>query len=185
MTRTITVFGVSVLAAVWMAGCTTVKEVFPREDPGHVWTALVAVAETPDYSDPDPSRRWFVKENHVWVDEERGRIEVYRELDRIRHLTSTTPLRENRTWRFQILFEGGDPPQAVFVSRGWGVPMQAHDEGRRYFADVWAMLGGAGEAAGPVEQVGAVELEAERQGAEQGKPIVDIDELEPAGGAER
>jgi len=185
MKRALTVIGLCVLAGLWTAGCTTVKETFPREDPGHVWRTLVAVAHTPDYDDPDPASRWFVKENRVWVDRERGRIEIYRELDRMRHLTSVTPRREQRTWRFQVLYEGGQPPSATFVSRGIGVPMQAHEEGRRYFDDVWAMLAGAGDMAAPEPpQPGpdAGESAAQPESPAAGEPIVDIDELEPTGG---
>jgi len=96
--------------AVSMTGCTTVLESFPGEDPGHVWTALVAVAQTPDYSDADPAERWMVKENHVYVDEPNARIEIYRELDRVLHRARTTPVREERTWKFQILFDPEDRP---------------------------------------------------------------------------
>ena len=144
--KTLTVMALLAAMAVSMTGCTTVLESFPGEDPGHVWTALVAVAQTPDYSDADPAERWMVKENHVYVDEPNARIEIYRELDRVLHRARTTPVREERTWKFQILFAPEDPPTATFTSRRMGVPMQAADEARRYFEDVWDLLGGAGKA---------------------------------------
>jgi hypothetical protein len=160
----------ALLAAVTsLTGCTTIVETFPDEDPAHVWTALVAVAETPDYSSTDPAERWFVKENDVYVDEENARIEIYRELDRVLHRARTNPIREQRTWKFQIIFEPEPaPPTAYFTSRRLGVPMQAADEAHRYFADVWALLGGSGlmeSEPAPPEQPPAEE-----------EPPVDIEE---------
>ncbi len=179
---TITLTGL-LLASLWLTGCTQVRQSFPGKDPGQVWTAMVAVANTPDYSDPDPAQRWQVKENRVWIDEETARIEIYRELDRVLNLASAKPRREHRTWEFQILYEGGDPPSATFVSRGWGVPMQAADEGDRYFADVWDMLGGPVEDAPAPQAEEAIPADDAEPAAEpDGKPIVDVEELEPTGG---
>ncbi|MDY7107418.1 MAG: hypothetical protein SYC29_02160 [Planctomycetota bacterium] len=165
----------ALLAAVTaLTGCTTIVETFPDEDPGHVWTALKAVAETPDYSSDDPAERWFVKENHVYVDEENARIEIYRELDRVLHRARTNPIREQRTWKFQIIYEPQpDPPTAIFTSRRLGVPMQAADEAERYFADVWELLGGRG----PIEREAPppVPPPAEEE------PPVDLEELDSGG----
>lgn len=134
--------GVTLLLAPSLLGCTRLRESFPGQAPEHVWRALVAVAESPDYDHPDPTRRWFVVENDVWLDEAEARIEIYRRLRRDVHRSGSGPHREDRTWRFGVRLEATDPPEATFVSRDWGVPMQALDEARRYFADVRGLLRG-------------------------------------------
>ena len=169
----------SLLAAVSLPGCTTIVETFADEDPAHVWTALVAVAQTPDYSDDDPDERWTVKENHVFVDEANARIEIYRELDRVIHRARTNPVRQERTWKFQILFEPGPPPRAIFTSRRLGVPMQAADEAERFFDDVWELLGGR-ERATPRAPRPAPPQEPSPPAEEE--PPVDIEELDAGGG---
>ncbi len=141
-------------ALVWVglalaaSGCSTVQEVFSGAAPEAVWTALVAVAETPDYGDLDPSKRWFVRENHVRADETTRTIEIYRELDRVLHRPRTQPLREQQTWRFRVVMVADAPPTVTFISRGLGVPMKAVAEGDRYFADVRNLLAGTRPAAG-------------------------------------
>ena len=73
------------LARLWLAGA-----------------ALIAVAETPDYSSDDPNERWIVDENHVAVFDEERRIEIYRKLDRMLHRPGAKPIRQDRTWRFRL-----------------------------------------------------------------------------------
>ncbi|UCD75273.1 MAG: hypothetical protein JSV91_16000 [Phycisphaerales bacterium] len=137
------------LALFLLAGCTTVRQTFHDQDPQHVWTALIAVAETPDYSSEDPNERWTVDENHVAVFDEERRIEIYRRLDRMLYRPGAKPIRQDRTWRFQILLENLDPPTVAFISRGWGIPQVAQWEARKYYADVWDILGGP-----PMEEPG-------------------------------
>ena len=130
------------LAFFLLTGCTTVRQTFHHQDPQHVWTALIAVAETPDYSSDNPNERWIVDENHVAVFDEERRIEIYRKLDRMLHRPGARPIRQTRTWRFQILLEHLDPPMVAFISRGWGIPQVAQQEAARYYADVWDILRG-------------------------------------------
>jgi len=130
------------LALISLGGCTTLTESFPGRSREQVWTAMIAVAQTPDYTDENPEARWFVKENRLWVDEEGARLEIYRELSRVLHRAGTHPVRENRTWRFQVLLLNEDPPAVEFKSRGMGIPVLAADEGERFFDDVYAVLEG-------------------------------------------
>ena len=160
-------------------GCTTVRQAFPEQDSAQVWTALVAAAETPNYDPADPRDRWTVTENHIWVDEEHSRIEVYRELDRVLHLPRMKPRHEEQTWRFEVLFNpDSDPPIARFKGRSFAVPMQAVEEGERYFADVWALLGTPQEVVPREPQlIEPGDEPVERD--EEDRPIIDLDELEP------
>ena len=78
----------------------------------------------------------------MWVDESAHRIEIYRRLRRVIDQPASKARRENREWRFQVIFEPIDPPLATFTSRGLGVPSQAQHEGERYFLDVLDLLSG-------------------------------------------
>jgi len=187
-------------------GCTRMHQVYPGHDPDLVWTALIAVAETPDYSIDEDGNEvpepWQVKENSVWVDAPNSRIEIYRELNRIRYRDNVRPLREHRAWRFQVVMRRDDPPRAIFTSRGYAVPTQAAVEAKRYFADVRDILEygeirpvetalqpapapvgdlEAPAAPGPATAPDAPAIPAASQPAERDPdaPIADIDEMEP------
>ncbi len=124
------------LAVLTLFGCTTVHQEFAGLPSDQVWTALVAVAQSPNYDD------WTVTDNDVWVDEAAQRIEIFRRLRRVIQQPAYKAWRENREWRFQVIFEPTDPPLATFTSRGLGVPSHAQHEGERYFQDVLELLGG-------------------------------------------
>ncbi|MBT8462777.1 MAG: hypothetical protein KJO44_09690 [Gemmatimonadetes bacterium] len=124
-----------------LPGCTTVHQEFPNIPSDQVWSAMIAVAETPSYDGADPTGRWTVRENHVWVDADNARVEIYRELHRMLRRARTQPIEQRRTWKFQVMLDGGPPPHGVFVSRGWGVPAHARREGERYWNDVRRLLG--------------------------------------------
>ncbi len=130
---------VAILALISLSGCTTVNHTFTHQPADQVWTAMVAVAQSPVYED------WQVSRNDVWVDEDARRIEIYRRLRRILAQPASKIRRENREWRFQILLESTNPPKAVFTSRGLGVPSHAQREGELYFADVLDILSGVAE----------------------------------------
>ena len=125
-----------------LSGCTSVRETFAGHDPDQVWTALKAVASAPDYGKGDPTDRWTVRENQVWVDEQGSRIEVYRRLERELHMPGSTPQHQEREWKLRVRMIERDPPTVEFTSRQWGVPAHTWDEGARYFDEVWQLLGG-------------------------------------------
>ncbi len=129
-------------------GCTATNEIFEGYPADQVWTSLVTVANTPDYSDRDPSKRWTVLRNEVWSSREQGRIEIYRELKRILHQPGTKSRLESRTWELSILFSEDStnsshtiPPTAIFTYRNFHIPAHGLLEARRYFRDVRKLLG--------------------------------------------
>ena len=124
---------VVILAGTLLCGCTSVQREFLGSPSDQVWTAMVAVAQSPDYDD------WTVTQNDVWVDDASQRIEIYRRMRRVIHQPAYKARRENREWRFQVIFQ---PPVATFTSRGMGVPAQAQEEAEHYFDDVLDLLGG-------------------------------------------
>jgi hypothetical protein len=160
-----------------LAGCMSYTHTFEGQDAQQVWSALVAVAETPNYDSDDPQQRWLVKENHVWVDEGEARIEIYRELDRVLHRPGAKPERQQRTWRFNVELESQNPPVAVFFCRDYVVPVRVEREADRYFLEVWEILVGA-----PAAPPAADQPPADDTPAEPDLPVVDVDELEPVDG---
>ncbi len=124
-----------VAGLVMLGGCTSLQRSFPGAAPDDVWTTLVVVAERPQYE------AWKVAANEVWTDEAARRIEIYRELRRILN-RPTGQLREKRSFRLQIRLEPTDPPTVTFLSRGFGVPGYAEEEGLRFLDDVSAILAG-------------------------------------------
>ncbi len=134
---------VVILALIGLTGCTTVNHTFGSQPADQVWTAMIAAAQSPVYTD------WKVSRNDVWVDEASKRIEIYRRLRRVISQPASKIRRENREWKFQIMLEATDPPQAVFRSRGLGVPSHAQREGDRYFADVLELLSGVADESTP------------------------------------
>ena len=132
------------LIALWLplAGCVTKSHTFQGHDADSVWTAMLAVASTPNYKIGPPAERWTVRENRVWSDQEQGRIEIFRRLERILYQPASRPRYEDRQWKFQVVMEGRDPPTVSFSSREMGIPSRAWDEADRFFNEVWDVLGG-------------------------------------------
>lgn len=162
-----------------LAGCTTTREVFPGQSADQVWTALVAAAKSPDYGDSDFHKRWTVRENDVWVDDENNRIEIDRKLERDLHMPASPPRHETREWKFQIALEQQDPPTVRFTSRQVGVPAHVWDESERYFAEVWKLLNGSleGEPTSPPPPAATATPPSTTK--PQNKPAIDIQSLEP------
>lgn len=125
-----------------LTGCVTRMHTFEGHDADSVWTAMLAVAKTPDYKTGPPAERWTVRENRVWADPEQSRIEIFRRLERILYQPASRPRYEDRQWKFQVTLEERDPPTVSFTSREIGVPSHAWDEADRFFNEVWDVLGG-------------------------------------------
>lgn len=131
-----------ILLIVLLCGCTTTRHAFEGYEAEEVWTAMVAVANTPNYNLGDPADRWTVRENQVWVDEERNRIEILRRVERVLYRPASRPEHQDREWKIQILLEEHDPPTVSFRARNVGVPSHAWDEAERYFAEMRDLLAG-------------------------------------------
>jgi len=147
-----------------MTGCTTLEESYAGRDASQVWTAMVAVAESPEYY-----QDWFIMANDVWADDTTGRIEIHRRIERDVIKPRMKPQHQNRTWQHQIyLFEVESGPLVTFRSRGWGVPVLARQEAENYFADIWEILGGKPEV---IEDIG------ETDDAVSDEEDVDVDSI--------
>jgi len=142
--RPIVVTVIALWAVVAIAGCKTVHtETFHGRDPGQVWTAMKAVAESPGYYDD-----WFVTANNVAVYEVEQRIEIHRELARDLVIPGSGPQRERRDMDQTISLvidddeNEGVEPIIKFVTAGPSIPVRDQAEAELYFTDVWDLLGG-------------------------------------------
>ena len=155
------VFLPSCLLVLWcLAGCGIQTATFPGRDPGRVWSAMVTAAEEPVYPD------WRVIDNEVWTNRDHAEIEIYRVLRRDLIEPGHEPKRESETWKFQIRMIAGDPPTVRFRSRQISVPSHVWEQGKQYFDDVSALLGGTPESdpamlelVVPAEEEVSVEIE--------------------------
>jgi len=88
----------------------------------------------------------FADPMSLTIDDPARRIGVFRRLSRVVRGPGRRRYHEERHWRFDIRLEELDPPGALFVSRGWGVPQQALMEADLYFAGVQQWLDQVGKA---------------------------------------
>jgi hypothetical protein len=132
-------------------GVTERRQIMTDRDPGQVWEAMKAVAQTPDYyaRSIDVDGRWIVRQNDVAYDDNVRRMEVYRRLEREVHKPLSPVRREEREWKFEILLEVPPPPELhtqpsppvmLFRTRNAGVPAHAWDEATWYFDEVERFL---------------------------------------------
>lgn len=128
------------LVALFLNGCTSVQESFPGRDPGQVWSALVAAAQSPSYDDMDPMERWNVRENEVWADPAGRRIEIYRRLHRFVYQSASRRHEEERRYAITVGYDPEPTPTATFTIRRFAIPAWAQAAGDRYFANVRQLL---------------------------------------------
>ena len=116
-------------------GCASNVRSYPGHEPIEVWTAMVGVAESPDYEG-----EWFVIENEVAADEAAARIDIGRTIRRTLYRPGAEPLPEQREWHFTVALLGGPDNRVEFTSHGWALPSREQDEMTRFFDDLAALL---------------------------------------------
>ena len=121
------------------AGCSA-HHPFPGHDEEQVWNAMKAVAQSPDYKTAHYTKRWFIVNNFVEIDEENHVIEIDRELERILQRPQTNPLYEKANWIFTVRLLEGDPPVVEIENRSMSLPTKFDFEAQRYFADMQILL---------------------------------------------
>ena len=134
MSRSCVIFSLGVLFL--MGGCGSTTASFPGKDVSQVWSAMITVAEAPEYP------QWRVIENEVWVDSQTSRIEIMRILRRDRVRYGEQPKRESETWKFVVSITKSNPPTVKFLARQAAVPAHVWSEADRYFTDVRNLLEG-------------------------------------------
>jgi len=137
MRRTVTLVAAS-LAAILLGGCASQSATFDGRPREQVWTAMVAVAEQPEYRD------WNLIENEVSIVPDQSRILVYRKLEVMRQAPGASPVEMKREWSFEITLDPpqeGKSPKVTFASTAVVLPARLKDEAERYFAAVGELLG--------------------------------------------
>jgi hypothetical protein len=132
-----------------LGGCATESATFEGRPRDQVWTAMVAVAEQPEYTD------WRMLDNLVAVDPEQEKIVIYRALRRVAVRPGADKVRQDREYQFEISLEPENPkhPDApakvVFATLQPIMPARLTDEAERYFASVAELLGEVKETPRP------------------------------------
>ncbi len=129
-------------AVLALAGCTVYERKYPGRTPDQVWSAMVAVAQQPDY-DSEKWGKWHVTTNEVWVDEPEARIEVYRKLRRVVYNAGMVkPDEQDREYRMTMRLRDAGVPRIRFETRAFEIPADGYAESQRFFDDVGALLEG-------------------------------------------
>ncbi|MCZ6836889.1 MAG: hypothetical protein O7G85_14025 [Planctomycetota bacterium] len=161
-----------------LPGCKSVQQSFPGHDPDSVWTALVAVAESPNYDDMEANQMWEVRDNGIWADVEGNRIEIYRRLHRTFHQAAGRYHEETRQYLIVVNFDPGPAPTATFKVKKGALPAWSRNAGMRYFDDVLELLGEAGPTDVKPLTVPAIEVPAPNQESSTTQPDEESPDLE-------
>lgn len=168
-------------AAFVLTGCTVYERNYPGRTSDQVWSAMVAVAQQPDY-DSEKWGKWHVMQNEVWVDEPKARIEVYRELRRVVYNAGMVkPDEQDREYRMTIKLRDSGTPRIRFETRALELPTDGFTESQRYFDDVGALLEGmpAAAPAAPAQPTNAAPPATPAEPAPPAdEPPVDVDDMD-------
>ena len=129
------------LTCVCLQACSSPTRTWEGHSPDEVWTAMIAVAQAPEYQSDNPRKRWHVFENYVVVNSESGEIRVHRVLRRSMKLPMQPVQRDDREMIFQISMKEQAPPTTEFKELSTQlVPVRTLDEAERYFNQVDELL---------------------------------------------
>jgi hypothetical protein len=125
------------ITLLFLQSCTTPQHAWPKQSKEIVWTAMVAVANSPDYDATDPRKRWIVVENKVDANSQTGIILVNRTIARSFQLPLQKEQHEERHWFFDIRLLPNQTPTVTFDTvKQSMIPAQVHDEADRYFEQI-------------------------------------------------
>ena len=132
------------IAIVWfccLQACSSPTRTWVGHSPDEVWTAMIAVAQAPEYHSDNPRKRWHVFENDVVVDSDFGAIRIHRVLRRSMKLPMQPVQRDDREMIFEISLKNQLPPITEFNELSAQlVPVRTLDEAERYFNQVDELL---------------------------------------------
>ncbi|MBC8203461.1 MAG: hypothetical protein H8E91_06485 [Planctomycetes bacterium] len=128
--------------AIVLAGCSTpIQRTYPHVDQSHLWTAMVATADSPEYGSEDLSKRWIVLENEVEINPSRGQIDVKRIIYRSYQLPRQKPERDSRDVLFSVYLLPTNPLTLEFINHNATFfPVRGKAEAQRFFDGVDQML---------------------------------------------
>jgi len=164
MTTRILHFASLLVAALLLSGCVTYERSYPGRTSQQLWTAMVSVAEQPDYTSEEWGP-WHVMANDVYVEEGTGQIEISRHLRRVVYKAGMVkPDEQERTYLISISLRQSVTPKIKFSMRGMEIPADAFTESQRYFDDVGDLLDGMPVMSEPAvsEAADAVDIDSTR-----------------------
>ncbi len=122
-------------------GCSSPTRIWEGVDRSMVWTAMVAVAESPEYKSSDPRKRWFVTQNNVVADAQSGSIEIHRTLRRSFQLPRQREQTDFREYFIEITLHPTHPTQTTFdLLNKQLIPVRSQEEADRFFSQVDSLL---------------------------------------------
>ncbi|MCH2146254.1 MAG: hypothetical protein MK073_00345 [Phycisphaerales bacterium] len=129
------------LTCICLQACSSPTRTWEAHSPNEVWTAMIAVAQAPEYQSDNPRKRWHVFENDVVVDRDSGEIRIHRVLRRSMKLPMQPVQRDDREMIFEISLKNQLPPITEFKELSTQlVPVRTLDEAERYFNQVDELL---------------------------------------------
>ena len=130
------------LMASFLVGCSSVTQrSYPHVDQSHLWTAMIAIANTPEYGSDDFRKRWIVLENEVDLKPNQGQIDVRRIIHRSYQLPRQKVQRDQRDILFSVYLLPTNPLTIEFINHSTKFfPVRGETEATRYFSSVEAML---------------------------------------------
>ena len=125
----------------FLVGCSTPSRTWEGVDRSTVWTAMIAVAESPEYKAVDPKKRWVVAQNDVAVHAETGQIEIHRILRRTLVLPRQREQHDTRDLFLEITLSTTSPPTTMFKELSMQlIPVRTIEEADLYFDQVENLL---------------------------------------------
>lgn len=132
---------IATMSALCFLGCVATQHEYHNVDRNVLWTAMVAVANAPEYSNEDIMKRWVLVENDVVAHADIGKIDVHRIVDRTLHLPLQKSQYDRREIMFSVYLLPSNPPKVEFQSLNTQIfPVRGHDEAERFFSAVESML---------------------------------------------
>lgn len=134
-------FFIATMSTVCCLGCVAAQHEYHNVDRNVLWTAMVAVANAPEYSNEDFMKRWVLVENDVVTHADIGKIDVHRIVERTLHLPLQKSQHDRREIMFSVYLLPTNPPKVEFMSHNTQfLPVRSRDEAERFFSAVESML---------------------------------------------
>ena len=131
----------SCIILICLGGCSTPERTWAGHSRDVVWTAMLAVAQSPEYDHQNAKQRWQVLENDVNQDSNAGIIKVRRTIRRAIRLPRQEVQRDFREIIFQVVLLPKEPPVTVFEALSFQyVPVRSVEESTRFFNQMDELL---------------------------------------------
>ena len=131
----------SCIILICLVGCSTPERSWAAHSRDVVWTAMLAVAQSPEYDHQNAIQRWHVLENDVNQDSNAGIIKVRRTIRRAIRLPRQEVQRDFREIIFQVVLLPKEPQVTVFEALSFQyVPVRSVEESTRFFNQMEELL---------------------------------------------